>query len=225
MQWAAPQGLQLLPLCSYVELWLQRQPRWQRLLAVAEAQAVLNFWFGAPGSASEGQQRAAWFRKDPAFDAEIQRRFAPLLEQAQAGGLQHWDATPWGALARIVLLDQFSRNTLRGQARAFAGDALALQAALRLIDAGQDRLFGPEQRLFVYLPLEHAEDLALQQRSVALFEALAAAHEGFEGAADYARRHLAVIAEFGRFPHRNAALGRPSTAAEQAYLAQPGAGF
>ncbi|UDF33799.1 UNVERIFIED_ORG: DUF924 domain-containing protein [Shinella sp. XGS7] len=190
------------------------------------ARAVLDFWFGAPGSAEAGQYRKAWFIKDAAFDAQILGRFAPLLEAALAGGLAGWSAAgPEGALARILLLDQFTRNSYRGTARAFAGDPQALAQALSLVDSVADRQLTPLQRLFVYLPLEHAEDLALQQRCVALFETLAAEDARLDGALDYARRHHAVIAQFGRFPHRNAALGRASSEAELAYLAQPGSGF
>jgi prolyl oligopeptidase len=190
------------------------------------AQQVLSFWFGPPGGPDEGQPRAAWFSKDPAFDAEIRERFGALIEQALEGGLRDWDAHgASGALARILLLDQFTRNSLRDTARAFAGDALALRAALTLLDAGGDRALTTLQRVFAYLPLEHAEDLALQHRSVALFEALAAEDAQRADALDYARRHLAVIERFGRFPHRNAALGRTSTPEELDYLAQPGAGF
>jgi len=125
----------------------------------------------------------------------------------------------------VLLLDQFTRNAFRGQPRAFAGDVQALRSALALIDRGQDKQLSALQRWFIYLPLEHAEDLALQQRCVALFEALASADASLAGALDYARRHLAVIERFGRFPHRNAILGRPTSAAELDYLAQPGSGF
>ena len=192
----------------------------------AAAQQVLNFWFGPLGGPDEGRLRTAWFSKNPAFDAEIRERFGALIEQALAGGLHDWDAGgAQGALARILLLDQFTRNSFRDTARAFAGDTLALAAALTLIDAGGDRALTTLQRVFAYLPLEHAEDLALQRRSVALFEALAAEDAQQAGALDYARRHLAVIERFGRFPHRNQALGRASSPAELDYLAQPGAGF
>lgn len=225
LRWLAPQGLQLVPACSYVQVYLQRHARWQRLLEPAGVQAVLNFWFGPLGSDSDGQPRAAWFQKNADFDAEIARRFGAQLEQALQGGLRDWDVSSLGTLARILLLDQFTRNSFRGQARAFAGDALALQAALALIESGRDQGLSILQRRFVYLPLEHAEDLAMQQRSVALFEALAAEDARLDGALDYAHRHLDVIKRFGRFPHRNAALGRPSSADELAYLAQPGAGF
>ena len=134
-----------------------------------------------------------------------------------------WPGTA-GLLAQTLVLDQFPRNLFRGQARAFAGDAQARAIALQLIDSGAHLALHPLQRWFVYLPLEHAEDLALQERSVALFSALAA-DAGMADALDYAERHRDVIHRFGRFPHRNAALGRASTAEELAYLATPGSGF
>jgi uncharacterized protein (DUF924 family)/predicted GNAT family acetyltransferase len=225
LRWAAPLGLQLLPACSYVQVYIERHPQWQRLLEPSPVQQVLNFWFGPLGSDSDGQARAAWFKKDEAFDADIRQRFGALLEQALAGGLQSWDRSALGTLAHVLLLDQFTRNAFRGQPQAFAGDAQALRSALALIDRGQDAKLSTLQRWFIYLPLEHAEDLALQQRCVALFEALAGADPSLAGALDYAHRHLAVIERFGRFPHRNAILGRPSSEAELDYLAQPGSGF
>lgn len=188
-------------------------------------QAIFDFWFLPAGAPGHGQARAEWFRKDAAFDAEIRSRFGPLLEQALAGGLKHWDASPDGALARILLLDQFTRNAYRDSPRAFAGDALALACAQAVVTAGADRQLTPLQRWFVYLPFEHAEDMALQERSVALFAQLQKDSGSFEMALDYALRHRAVIARYGRFPHRNSILGRPSSADELEYLRQPGAGF
>jgi len=223
MAWAAPQGLQLVPSCSYVATWLHRQPRWQRLLAPSAAQAVLNFWFGAIGSTTDGKQRAEWFRKDDAFDTRVRARFGASIDAALAGGLQDWLTSPWGRLAYVVLMDQLTRNAHRGTARAFAGDALALREALALLDSGV--AFEPLAQWFVLLPLEHAEDLVLQDRSVQEFERLAARDVGLAGALDYAHRHREVIARFGRYPHRNALLGRESTAEELAFLAQPGSGF
>jgi uncharacterized protein (DUF924 family) len=183
-------------------------------------QEVLEFWFGS----APLQARPEWFRKDAAFDETIRQRFGALVDRALAGPLG-WSATPEDRLAEIVVLDQFPRNLFRGEARAFAGDARALRLALDLIDSGDHLQLAPLQRWFAYLPLEHAEDLALQDRCVALFEALARDATGFDSALDYARRHRDVIARFGRFPHRNAALGRVSTAEEVAYLGQPGSGF
>ena len=181
---------------------------------------VLDFWFGAEPLAT----RAEWFRKDEAFDARIRARFGGLVDDAIDGRLPLPDGAE-AVLARLILLDQFPRNLFRGQARAFAGDATARALALGLIDAGGERVLHPLQRWFVYLPLEHAEDLALQDRSCALFAALAAEAPGFDSALDYAERHRDVIRRFGRFPHRNAALGRASTDEERAYLATPGSGF
>lgn len=186
---------------------------------------VLNFWFGAPGSAGYGQQRTLWFDKREATDTAIRERFGAPIEQALAGGLTDWDATARGTLARIVLLDQFTRNVFRDTPRAFAGDTLALAAARALVERGDDAQLIPVERIFAYLPFEHAEDLAAQDRAVALFGALKAAHAGFDTTYDYALRHRAVIARFGRFPHRNAILGRTDTEAERAFLATPGSGF
>ncbi|WP_397532589.1 DUF924 family protein [Roseateles sp.] len=225
LRWAAPLGLHLVPACSYVQVYIERHPQWLRLLEPSPVQQVLNFWFGPLSSESDGQPRVAWFKKDESFDDEVRQRFGALLEQALAGGLQSWDHSSFGTLAHVLLLDQFTRNAFRGQPRAFAGDAQALRSALALIDRGLDTKLSTLQRWFIYLPLEHAEDLALQQRCVALFEALAGADASLAGALDYAQRHLAVIESFGRFPHRNAILGRPSSAAELDYLAQPGSGF
>lgn len=186
------------------------------------ADEVLAFWFGAPPSV---QPRPEWFRKDAALDTQVRQRFGAVIDTALAGGLADWDATPAGALARIVVLDQFTRNTGRNTPRAFAGDVLALAAAQALVAAGDDRRLPPLQRWFAYLPFEHAEDAAAQRRSLALFGALADEHPALAEAAHWAGRHAEVIARFGRYPHRNLVLGRVSTAEELAFLAQPGSGF
>lgn len=187
------------------------------------AEAVLAFWF-APERAEH------WFAASAAFDEAIRTGFAADAEAAAAGRLHDWAATPPGWLALLILLDQFPRNLHRGDPRAWAQDVGAQQLALSGIAEGFDRRLPALQRVFAYLPLEHAESRVLQCRSVALFEALCAevpAEERprYAGFLDYARRHCEVIARFGRFPHRNAVLGRASTAEELAYLAQPGAGF
>lgn len=187
--------------------------------------AVLRFWFGAPGDPGYGRRRKAWFAKDAAFDREIAGLFGGLIEDALAGRLAHWSEQPSHRLARILLLDQFTRNAFRGSARAFAGDPQALADALALVDSGADRSLAPLQRAFTYLPLEHAEDPDCQARSVQLFEALAERHPDLADYADYARRHQAVIERFGRFPHRNAMLGRASSAEERDFLARPDSGF
>jgi uncharacterized protein (DUF924 family) len=191
--------------------------------------AVLDFWFGP----APLQTRAEWFRKSESFDALVRERFGPHVEQALAGALPHdWHTTPAGRLAQIVVLDQFPRNLFRGNARAFAGDARALALAQAMVASGEHAALHPLQRWFVYLPFEHAEDIARQDDSVWLFSALATgAPAGSELAAalanalDYAHRHRDVILRFGRFPHRNAALARDGSAEEQAWLRLPGSGF
>lgn len=185
-----------------------------------DAQAVLDVWFGDQDVVHE-----EWFRKDPAFDASIRARFGAVLRAALAGELHDWCATPRGALAHIVVLDQFTRNAFRDTPRAFAGDALALQSAQALVAAGTDRSLTPLQRWFVYLPFEHAEDRALQAESMRLFDALAAEHPALADAREWAHRHQVVVQRFGRFPHRNAILGRASTPDEEAFLREPGSRF
>jgi uncharacterized protein (DUF924 family) len=190
------------------------------------AQEVLDFWFGAPGSATDGQKRREWFVKNEAFDADIRQRFGDTIAQAIAGGLRDWDEQgPQGVLARILVLDQFTRNAYRNTPRAFAGDALALLAARELADSGAHLQLAPQQRAFAYMPFEHAEDAFMQERAVELFTQLAADHPGFEEELDYAQRHRGVIARFGRYPHRNAILGRASTLEEAEFLRQPGSRF
>ncbi|AJP57951.1 hypothetical protein UC34_15185 [Pandoraea vervacti] len=188
-------------------------------------QAVLDFWFGTPGSDVYGMARAEWFRKSDAFDEEIRSRFGALHAQAVAGELSHWTQTPLGACALIVVLDQFSRNLFRHQAQAFAGDAQALAVARELVDAGDDqRLPTAQHRVFAYLPFEHDESLESQHVSLVLYEQLAQAF-GLVDNLDYARKHAVIIERFGRYPHRNAALGRESTPEELAFLKQPGSSF
>ncbi|MCW7536581.1 DUF924 domain-containing protein [Aquabacterium sp. A7-Y] len=189
------------------------------------AQEVLDFWFGTAGAPPHGEVRSVWFRKDPAFDAEIARRFGTQIKAALEGRLREWDATTHGTLARIIVLDQFTRNTFRDSPRSFEGDALALEAARALVQRGADRTLNTVERWFVYMPFQHAEDLACQDDSVRLFTRLAADAPALSEALDYAHRHRRVIERFGRFPHRNVLLGRPSTAAELAFLEQPGSRF
>lgn len=198
-------------------------------------QQVLDFWFGSDLQSLDALQNLnrRWFGKDPAFDADMQQRFSELHLQAAAGELDAWAQVPESCLALIVLLDQFSRNLYRGSASAFAQDAKALALAKQALAKGFDQQSAPAQRLFFYLPYEHSEELADQRLSEELTQALADAmadsqpeiHKIFEGYVDYARRHREVIERFGRFPHRNASLGRESTPEELAYLSQPGAGF
>ena len=187
--------------------------------------AVLDFWFGAEGSAEFGTQRKVWFKKDADFDAEIATRFGPVIEQALRGELDAWAASAHGALARIVLLDQFTRNAFRGERRAFAGDAQALAGASAMVGARLDEALPPFMRAFAYMPFEHAEGMTMQDEAVRLFTRLESVAPELAHMLDYARKHREVVDRFGRFPGRNAALGRQSTAEEAAYLATPGSGF
>lgn len=190
----------------------------------AQAQEVLGFWFGEPGSAGHGKSREAWFRKDAAFDAEIRRRFLALHARAALGELERWRDDPRTLLALVIVLDQFSRNLYRDDARAFSQDAMALDCAERMIAQGWDAALLPVERQFAYLPFEHAEDQAMQDRAVALFSALEAWPET-KGLTAWAEKHRVIVRRFGRFPHRNAALGRAPTAEELVFLEEPGSRF
>jgi uncharacterized protein (DUF924 family) len=170
---------------------------------------ILDFWWKA------GPEK--WFASNADFDEEIRARFEPAVTAAGLGALDDWSGTPHGALALLLLLDQFPRNLYRGDAKAFSGDARAVEVAERALDAGFDRAFPKMARTFFYLPFEHAEDMDAQERSVDLFRRL-----GDDTTYLYALVHLDVIRRFGRFPHRNAALGRETTEAESAYLADGG---
>ena len=171
--------------------------------------AVVAFWKEAgPGK---------WFARDEAFDSQFRRRFHDAHVAAARRELDDWAQTPEGVLALLILLDQFPRNCFRGTGHAFATDPLARMFALRALDAGFDRAMENDLRRFFYLPLQHAEDRALQDRQVALFQAM-------ERPADdrWAEHHHGVIARFGRFPHRNRALGRETTPEEQLFLDEDG---
>lgn len=196
---------------------------------------VLAYWLGAqaPTNDSALSRKALWFTKSEQTDEEIRRLFGDLLHEALAGQLDEQAvAQPLAWLAVLIVLDQFTRNAYRGTPQSFAGDAKARDLALRGMEWGwdEDASIPPVARIFLYLPLEHAEDIALQERSVLAFEKLhtqatPALRDFFAATLDYAHQHRAVIAQFGRFPHRNAILGRENTAAEKDYLSQPGAGF
>ncbi len=185
---------------------------------------VLDFWFGEPGSHELGRNRKQWFEKSAPFDELIRERFVATYEAAAAGRLDRWAERPLAALALVVVLDQFPRNMFRGTPRAFATDAAALEIARGLVARGFDAAYVPVQCCFAYLPFEHAEDLAAQAECLRLFERLRG-DAGSAGTIGYAQRHYAVIGRFGRFPHRNAILGRASTPEELAFLATPGSSF
>ncbi|HEX6154426.1 MAG TPA: DUF924 family protein [Burkholderiales bacterium] len=179
------------------------------------AQQVLDFWFDP--ALDPAQRNKRWFAKDAAFDAEIRRRFLPLYEEAAAGRLASWMESPRSALALVVVLDQFPRNMFRGEARAFATDELARDAAGALLDRLDE--LSPEERLFACLPYEHSESLADQDLACELIAPLG------EELYRYAERHREIIQRFGRFPHRNEILGRASTPEEVEFLKLPGSGF
>ncbi len=189
-----------------------------------EATALIDFWFGPPRSPTRFQQRDVWFKVDPAFDRQCRDGFESLRQRAAAGGCADWVREAEPCLALILLFDQLPRNLFRGRAEAFATDKQAREAARGALSRGFDRSLPATWRQFIYLPFEHSEDLADQELSVKLATGLAR-DPAFAGALDYAQRHHAIIARFGRFPHRNAALGRASTPEEEAFLKEPGSSF
>lgn len=170
---------------------------------------VLAFWFTDP---------ARWWKKDPAFDAEVRDRFLELHAAVQSDEREDWLETPRGSLAYVIVLDQFSRNMFRGSARMFEADARALAAARRAVDGGFDRELSAKEREFLYMPFMHSEAIADQDRCVGLFASTG-------DSLRYAEAHRDIIRRFGRFPHRNALLGRPSTPEELEFLKQPGSSF
>jgi len=179
------------------------------------ADEVLRFWFGE--GAERGQTRKRWFEKNATFDTEIRNRFLPLYEELATS--DDWLSSSSYCLARIVVLDQFPRNMFRGKARAFSTDSLALAAAKHAVAMGYDRDRLPVEKQFVYLPFEHSESLADQERACELMKLLGEELYG------WAVKHKVIIERFGRFPHRNEILGRKSTPEEIEFLKQPGSGF
>lgn len=193
---------------------------------MSNAEDVLAFWFGTPDAPVWNAARREWFTKDDKFDAAIRARFLPAWQAAHDGAPDDWSVTPEGACARIVLLDQFPRNMFRGDARSFATDAQALALARRMVALGWDRqLPTPWHRMFCYLPFEHAESLEAQDIAVREYAALREDTGGKVDTVEWAVKHHEIVARFGRFPHRNAALGRASTDEELAFLEQPGSSF
>lgn len=218
----APRERAMQATFAYADTWQGRLP----FHAGAQAAEVLEFWFGAPGAdglAVPGQA-AKWWRADADFDAQVRARFLNVHEAVLAGRHDRWLTGAAGRLAWILVLDQFSRNLFRGTARMYAADAQALQAALEGIDLGMDRCLPMDRRSFYYLPLMHSEQLTHQDRCVALFAAMRdelvdpQPRERVEQGLAFAERHREVVRSWGRFPHRNAVLGRESTPAERDFL-------
>jgi uncharacterized protein (DUF924 family) len=179
---------------------------------------ILNFWFG-DGSDPEHERR--WFVQDAGFDLICRNGFLADHESAARGELDSWKNEASSALALILLLDQFPRNIFRGSARAFATDSKALATAKDAIARGFDLALLPVRRSFIYIPFQHSENLDDQHESLTLFRELATEHPEMAGHLKYADNHFEVIRRFGRFPHRNAVLGRPSTPEETAFLKRP----
>lgn len=196
------------------------------------AGAILDFWFGRPRDYLRADEPRInfWFGGAPNVNRTIKDRFAADHRQAAEGRLDHWLLSEDGVLALVILLDQFSRNLYRNSGRAFECDPKALQLSLTAINEQRDNDMQPLQRLFLYLPLEHAEDLQIQRLSVEKFADLAEhtpphMRDVYIGFLEYAERHKTIIERFGRFPHRNALLGRLSSTEETVFLAQPGSSF
>lgn len=187
-------------------------------------QPVLDFWFGKPTDSDYGQQKKAWFIKNPAFDDLVRENLGDLYQQASSGLLDDWQREPLGCLALIILLDQVPRNIFRQTPQAFATDPKALAIARQAIAQNFDQYLLVVQKLFLYLPFEHSENLEDQRRSLELFSRLKDQPDA-QSYIDYAQRHFEVIERFGRFPHRNQILGRESTPEEQEFLQQPGSSF
>jgi uncharacterized protein (DUF924 family) len=195
------------------------------------ASQVLEFWFGEHDGQSVPEHKAdMWFRNGRDYDSIVREQFAHRLDPAAAGAFDEWAESAAGRLALIIILDQFPRHIHRDRARAFAFDAKAREHCLAGLSSEQDQSLSPIERTVFYLPLEHAEDLALQERSVAMYEALCAnvsdnVVEQFEANLGYAAAHRDIIARFGHFPHRNHLIGRPLTAAHKAFLKEPNSSF
>lgn len=191
---------------------------------MSQANEILDFWFGSPDEPEYGKPRKVWFVKEPEFDEELRRRFLTDYEKAAGGNLDEWKDSPSECLALILLLDQFPRNIFRETPQAFATEWEALSTAHQAIAQGYDRKLLNVQRWFIYLPFEHSENIEHQRQSVKLFQKLSGDKESAK-AIESAIRHRSVIERFGRFPHRNIILGRPSTPEEKEFLKQPGSRF
>ena len=185
---------------------------------------VLAFWFGREDDPGYGEFRSQWFQKDEAFDREVTDRFGDLYERAAAGELDAWREEAESCLALVIVLDQFPRNMFRGDARTHTTDGKALDAAKYAIERALDRELPAFGRMFLYMPFMHAENVEDQRRSVELFERLAA-EPGGPDVVEYAVGHREIVERFGRFPHRNAILGRETTPEEAEFLTQPGSSY
>lgn len=208
---------------SFCAAELQNDPR---------IEEILTYWFGDLKTPDDypSDKSKIWFSGSSEIDQEIRHRFESLVLDAANHKLDEWKQTPKGRLALIILVDQFSRNIFRGTSEAFAFDSMAQELTLEGLDLGEDQELFPIERVFFYLPLEHAENLEIQELSIAKFNKLAidaipSLVSTFESYADYAMRHYVIIEKFGRFPHRNAIMGRDSTQEEMKFLMGPNSSF
>ena len=193
--------------------------------AASQPREILEVWFGAPGAPDAGQPRDWWFKASDEVDARLRARFGALHAAAERGECDAWaEAGPHAALALVIVFDQLSRNLHRGTPAAFACDARALAVTQGMLARQDDTPLAPLERWFAYMPLEHSEVVAVQEESLRRFRELAD-DAGLTEERRYAERHAEIVRRFGRFPHRNAILGRVSTEAEVEFLAQPGSAF
>jgi uncharacterized protein (DUF924 family) len=190
----------------------------------SRAGEVLDFWFGREGEPGYGEFREAWFRKDPAFDADVTERFAALYEEAVAGGLDGWRDDARSCLALVIVLDQFPRNMFRGDGRTHAADGVALESSKYALEHALDRELPAFQKMFLYMPFMHSENREDQRRSVELFQLLAD-EPGAPDVTSYAVGHREIVERFGRFPHRNGILDRETTPEEAEFLKTEGSSF
>ena len=199
---------------------------------MSEPEEILDFWFGEldPLGCASPNQRKLWWTKSPAFDKTVRSKFLRDYESIAAGDRERWRSTAHGALAYIIVLDQFSRNMFRNTAKMFAADPLAREVCCEGLDAGLDAELGFDERVFFYLPLEHSEEPLDHERCHEVFTALCAdvpdtLRADADNYLDYAKQHREIIDRFGRYPHRNEILGRASTKEEIEFLKQPGSSF
>jgi len=191
---------------------------------VLQPDDILKFWFGTPEDESWGKNREVWWRKDPDFDGEVRRRFLVTHEAAARGDLESWTGSAAGSLALLILLDQFPRNMFRDDPRTYATDAKALAVAKVALEKGFEGSLTEIQRWFLYMPFQHSELVDDQLRSLALYDGLSGAGDN-PRTKESAQRHHEIVARFGRFPHRNAVLGRSPTEEEVAFLKEPNSSF
>jgi uncharacterized protein (DUF924 family) len=194
-------------------------------LTASDVTGILDFWFLPTTDPNHGKSRMEWFKKEETFDNDVKSKFGNLIENAVNGHISPKMNDPDALVAHIILLDQFTRNVYRGNKKTYQGDPIALTLSKNLLSHGTDLSLPPLHRVFVYMPLMHAESIEDQKLCVERFESLYKETNEYKSFLDYAVKHMEVVEKFGRFPHRNTIFERESTAQELEYLATPGAGF